>query len=109
MFVFVFFFNKFCSNDHKLHVGPGVEIQTQVGDEFNVQQRSLNGSWLSGWAVKEGTALVEGSLISVLHPQLGRYPFNPPLVAQNELFIYPRITLEPPEVILPWDPVVKPK
>lgn len=81
----------------------------QVGEQFQVQQRSLNGSWLSGCAINEGVSSVEAYLKAVIHPKQGRYPFDPPLKAENELLIFPRITLLPSEVILPWDPVIKPK
>lgn len=92
-----------------MHVGPGVEIHTQVAELFNVEQRSLNGSWLTGWGVQEGVATVKATLESVIHPKRGRYTISPPITTEKELFIYPRITITPSEVILPWDPVIKPK
>lgn len=103
------FYSFLVSNDHKLHIGPGVEIHTQISDEFHVQQRTLNGSWLTGWAVREGVAPIQATLKSLIHPKLGRYAVDPPLNAQGELLIFSRIDLSPSEVILPWDPVIKPK
>lgn len=92
-----------------MHVGSGVEIHTQVTDLFHVQQRSLNGSWVTGWGVEEGIGSVKAVLESVIHPKRGRYSIDPPLTNDKDLYIYSRISVTPSEVILPWDPVIKPK
>lgn len=92
-----------------MHVGSGVEIHTQVAELFHVQERSVNGSWLTGWGVQEGVASVKAVLESVIHPKKGRFAVSPPLTTEKELFIYPRISVSPSEVILPWDPMIKPK
>lgn len=103
------FFFVLIRNDHKIHIGSGVEIRTQISELFYVEERSLNGSWLTGWGVQEGVAAVKATLESVIHPKHGRYGINPPLTTEKELFIYPRIAISPSEVVLPWDPVIKPK
>lgn len=92
-----------------MHVGAAVQIHMQVEEGFHVQQKTLNGSWLTGWAETEGIVNVKAVLKSVIHPKRGEHAIEPALSAQNELLIYPRITLSPCEVILPWDPTVKPK
>lgn len=99
----------YSSNDHKVYLGPGVEVHTQIGDAFHIDQRSVNGSWLYGWAKSEGTAVVQASLETIMHPKLGAYKLDPPLTATNEISIFPRIILEPSEIILPWDPLTRPK
>ncbi|RZC37684.1 nuclear pore membrane glycoprotein 210, partial [Asbolus verrucosus] len=99
----------FSSSDTKLHLGAGVEIHTQVGEAFHVEERSRNGSWMSGWGLKESRALVQAKLEAVIHPKLGRFSLETPIISQGELYIYPRITISPAEVILPWDPQIKPK
>ncbi|GJQ66575.1 hypothetical protein Trydic_g4553 [Trypoxylus dichotomus] len=98
----------FSSDNHKLYLGPTVELHTQVGENFHVQQRSANGSWLTGWAHNEGLAPVQAVLEGVIHPRLGSSKIEP-LTASKDLMIYPRITLRPTEIILPWDPVARPK
>lgn len=92
-----------------MHIGSAVEIHTQVDDLFHVEERTLNGSWVTGWGMEGGIAIVKASLESVIHPKRGRYAIYPPLSTEKELFIYPRITVTPSEVILPWDPLIKPK
>lgn len=99
----------FFSTDHKIFVGSGVEIHLGVAEAFHVEERSRNGSWLTGWGVKESRALVQAKLESITHPDLGKILFENPISAQSEVYIYPRITLSPPEVVLPWDPQVRPK
>lgn len=44
-----------------------------------------------------------------MHSKLGRFKIEPPLTATVQLVIFPHITLSPNEVILPWDPQLKPK
>ncbi|KAI4468828.1 nuclear pore membrane glycoprotein [Holotrichia oblita] len=98
----------FSSDNHKLYLGPTVELHIQVGEIFHIQQRSANGSWLTGWAHHEGVAPVQAVLEGIVHPRLGRSKIEP-LTAAKDIIIYPRIILTPSEVILPWDPISKPK
>lgn len=97
------------SDDHKLYIGAGVEIHMTVGENFHVQQVAINGSWLTGWAKIDGVAPVQASLKAVVHKHLGRNKFDTELTAKNEIMIYPRIIVTPSEVILPWDPFIRPK
>lgn len=90
-------------------MGPGVEINTEIGEEFQVEQRSVNGSWLFGWAKTVGSPLVTATLDGILHPKLGFFKTSPKISAKNVLYIFPKITLDPAEVILPWDPHIRPK
>jgi hypothetical protein len=108
---FVSLFKKkfVCSSDNKLYLGSGVEIHTQVGEAFHVEERSRNGSWISGWGLKESRAFVQAKLEAVIHPSLGKFELENPIISQGELYIYPRITISPGEVILPWDTQIKPK
>jgi nuclear pore complex protein Nup210 len=99
----------YSSSDNKLYLGSGVEIHTQVGEAFHVEERSRNGSWISGWGLKESRAFVQAKLEAVIHPSLGKFELENPIISQGELYIYPRITISPGEVILPWDTQIKPK
>ncbi|XP_970065.4 nuclear pore membrane glycoprotein 210 [Tribolium castaneum] len=99
----------YSSSDNKLYLGSGVQIQTQVGEAFHVEERSQNGSWISGWGLKESRAIVSAKLEAVIHPTLGKFTLDTPIISQGELYIYPRITISPAEVVLPWDTQIKPK
>lgn len=101
----IFFF----SSDNRLYLGPGVQIQTQVGEAFHVEERSQNGSWMLGWGLKESRAVVSAKLDAVVHPKLGKFALDQPIISQAELYLYPRITISPAEVVLPWDTQLKPK
>lgn len=90
-------------------MGPAVEIATQVGDGFHVEERSRNGSWMYGWGLKESRTVVSAKLESVIDNKLGKIELEKPVISQGELYIYPRITITPSEVILPWDSQIKPK
>lgn len=81
----------------------------EISPEFQVLSRSFNGSWLTGYGVKSSIAVVQASLDSVYNGKTGKIKFDKPISAKGELMIYPRITITPSEVILPWDPLTRPK
>ncbi|XP_023018857.2 nucleoporin 210 [Leptinotarsa decemlineata] len=99
----------YSSSDHKLYVGGSVNIYMEVSPEFLVNSRSPNGSWLTGYGIKSGIATVQASLDGVFNEKTGKVRFDKPVTAKADLMIYPRITITPSEVILPWDPLTRPK
>ncbi|XP_057657575.1 nuclear pore membrane glycoprotein 210 [Diorhabda carinulata] len=96
-------------DDHKIFIGNFVKIEMEVTPEFVVVEKSLNGSWLTGYGVKPCVAVVQASLDSVKSEKIGKVSFNKPINARNDILIFPRISIIPSEVILPWDPVTRPK
>ena len=96
----------YSSTDHKLYLGQSVNIYLDVTPEFYVESQSTNGSWLAGYGVKSGVATVQASLEVRAD---GKTKFDKPLTAKSDLMIYPQITIHPSEVILPWDPISRPK
>ncbi|KAK5648429.1 hypothetical protein RI129_003321 [Pyrocoelia pectoralis] len=99
----------YTNDGHKLHLGDEVKIDIEIGSLFYVHERSNNGSWLTGWAKKDGSTPVTSILRGVLNSNLGNFKANPTISAQAELLIFSHIVLDPNEVILPWDPILKPK
>ncbi|KAG5875314.1 hypothetical protein JTB14_016901 [Gonioctena quinquepunctata] len=99
----------YSSDDHKLYIGESVQIYMDISPEFVVTSRSLNGSWLTGYGVKSSIATVQASLDGVHSEKTGEIKCEKPITAKSDLIIYPRITITPSEVILPWDPVTRPK
>lgn len=99
----------FSSDDHKLYVGNSVQMYMEVSPEFYVTSNSPNGSWISGFGIKSTVAVVQASLEAVYNEKTGLIKFPKPITARGELMIYPRITISPSEVILPWDPISRPK
>ncbi|KAF5274371.1 hypothetical protein FQA39_LY07251 [Lamprigera yunnana] len=94
----------YSNNNHKLFLGDDVKITIAVNPQFYVHDRSNNGSWLTGWAKEVGVAPLQGTLNGI-----GKSEFDSEITATAELLIYPHIILNPKEVILPWDPNIKPK
>lgn len=80
-----------------------------VSPEFYVTSHTTNGSWMSGFGVKSTVAVVQASLDEVYNEKTGKIKFPKPISARGDLMIYPRITISPSEVILPWDPITRPK
>lgn len=74
-----------------------------------MQQRSVNGSWLTGYGKSVGTAPVNAVLETIVHPKMGTFNVHPKMKASNEILIYPKIILNPTEIILPCDPNDKAK
>ncbi|VEN56349.1 unnamed protein product [Callosobruchus maculatus] len=99
----------YCETDHKLYIGGSVQVSMDVTPEFRVTSRSSNGSWLTGYGIKPAIASVKAVLDSVFSTQTGKIKFDKPIEATSDLLIYPRITVIPSEVILPWDPITRPK
>lgn len=81
----------------------------EVSPEFHVTSQSFNGSWLTGYGLKSSIATIQASLDSIYNEKTGKIKFDKPITAKGELMIYPRITITPSEVILPWDPLTRPK
>ncbi|KAJ8985935.1 hypothetical protein NQ317_010692 [Molorchus minor] len=99
----------YTSDDHKLHIGGSVHINVEIAPEFSVMSRTTNGSWLTGYGVKSSIVNVLATLEDVFHEKTGKLEFDSPITARGDLMIYQRITLSPSEVILPWDPITRPK
>lgn len=98
------------SDDHKIHLGEGVNLRTTVDQAYFLPSfRASNGSFISGVAVQQGATEVQTTLMSVFSTKLGTVNLEPQLTAKAEIQIYPRIKINPEEVILPWDPEVKPR
>lgn len=95
----------YSQDDHKIHIG-GTQIELNVdSDYFSIVSQTYNGSWASGFGIKVGITTVQASLrlfVSALNDYVA-------VTARNELLIYPAITVNPSPVVLPWDPLIKPK
>ncbi|CAG9865544.1 unnamed protein product [Phyllotreta striolata] len=98
----------YTKDDHKLVVGPNARIEMEVTSEFAVVSKSANGSWLTGYGLKPSVATVQAELKGVNSETYGKITFKS-INAKNDIMIYPRMTIVPSEVILPWDPVNRPK
>ncbi|XP_060536617.1 nuclear pore membrane glycoprotein 210 [Cylas formicarius] len=98
----------YSSTDHKLYLGEAVQVFIEVTPEFHVLDRTANGTWISGYGVKSGVARIQASLEGVLKGKELVKVWNR-IIARTDLMIYPQITIEPSEVILPWDPTTRPK
>ncbi|ENN74710.1 hypothetical protein YQE_08827, partial [Dendroctonus ponderosae] len=93
------------SSNHKLFLGESVQMFLEVTPEFYTCSQTINGSWLTGYGMKQGIATVQATLTTTAD---GKTRLKTPIAAKAELIIYPAITIEPSEIILPWDPVTRP-
>ncbi|XP_066245926.1 nuclear pore membrane glycoprotein 210 [Euwallacea similis] len=94
------------SLDHKLFLGESARLYLEATPEFYITSQSSNGSWLTGYGVKQGIATVQAALKTSAD---GYIKLASPITARADLMIYPAITIEPSDVILPWDPITRPK
>lgn len=99
----------FTEDDIKLTLGKGVKVQITSTDHFQIKDRTLNGTWVNGWCLKKGVAVIDASLQMVENPTYGTFKLDKPITTRGELLIFPRISISPPEVVLPWDDNLKPK
>ncbi|KAL1512846.1 hypothetical protein ABEB36_002363 [Hypothenemus hampei] len=94
------------SSDHKLFLGESVQLHLQVTPEFYTLTQTANGTWLTGYGIKQGIATVQAALKTTAD---GVTNLDRPLTAKADLMIYPAITIEPSDIVLPWDPITRPK
>lgn len=86
-----------------MHIGNDAKIDLNVNqDYFVIKSQSSNGSWANGYGAKVGTVTVMATLNN------NEY-FENKVTEKHELLIYPRIRVNPSLVILPWDPMLKPR
>nr|XP_022913052.1 nuclear pore membrane glycoprotein 210 isoform X1 [Onthophagus taurus] len=98
----------YSSTDHKLDLGPGVELQIQLDEKFQLVERSPNGTWLFGWGQAPGRSTVVATLDAIVNDKLGRKEIGP-ISTKQEMKIFPSIIINPSDVVLPWDPVAQPR
>jgi hypothetical protein len=97
------------SDDHKFHIGDGVQVSTSIPENyFHVEYSTDNNTHHYGWPEKAGTAQVNTTLEGVRNPSGILYP-TPRITAVAAMLIYNPVSLHPPAVALPWDPVMQPK
>ncbi|XP_045469275.1 nuclear pore membrane glycoprotein 210 isoform X1 [Harmonia axyridis] len=99
----------FTKTEHKLTLGLGVQVDMLFSSHFQVEEKSKNGTWISGWCAKKGVAIIDATLQTVANPVYGSFKMDRPIQSRGEMMIFPRIKITPPEVMLPWDESVKPK
>lgn len=98
------------SADHKLHIGNDVEVSLSVPEEyFHVETRSSNGTYIHGWPVEVGSAQVSATLLSVVAPGGTINRISPKITTQNKLTIFKPMSINPSQVLLPWNYITKPR
>ncbi|XP_063241052.1 nuclear pore membrane glycoprotein 210-like [Bacillus rossius redtenbacheri] len=94
-------------NDHKLHIGSKTQVAVEIPAEyFHVEESTKNKTHNSGWPVQVGTAVVKAELLGVHGCASGTLQS---ISAQAEMFIFDKIVVVPSQVVLPWDPLLKPR
>lgn len=97
----------FDRSNHKFHINGG-RVDVSVPRElFHVDSTSLNGTYNFGWAAKAGTAQVHAVLKGVTSPRGTEYPLKEKVSTEENMLIYPRMEIEPKDVVLPWDPRIR--
>ncbi|XP_028139589.1 nuclear pore membrane glycoprotein 210 [Diabrotica virgifera virgifera] len=98
----------YTADDHKIYIGEAVLIHINLSLDFAIIERSSNGSWLLGYGMKPTIAPVQASLESIVNDKVGVISLDKSITAKSDLMIYPRISINPSEVMLPWDSVIRP-
>lgn len=84
----------FTSDDHQITLGPKYAIQSSFDEQlFYPLRRTDNGSRIAGETVTTGSSPVSGQFDK--------------LTAKAELIVYKRLTINPPEVYIPYDPAIR--
>ncbi|XP_055533000.1 nuclear pore membrane glycoprotein 210 [Wyeomyia smithii] len=84
----------FTADDHPITLGPRYQIKSNFDEKlFFPIRRTANGSRISGETLKPGSSPVSGLFDK--------------LTAKAELVVYGRLAIDPPEVIIPYDPTLR--
>ncbi|XP_055645354.1 nuclear pore membrane glycoprotein 210 [Toxorhynchites rutilus septentrionalis] len=84
----------FTADDHQITVGPKYSIQSAFDETlFYPLRRTNNGSRIEGETVASGSSPVTGTFDG--------------LTAKADLIVLKRLTIDPPEVIIPYDPSLR--
>ncbi|XP_058828895.1 nuclear pore membrane glycoprotein 210 [Topomyia yanbarensis] len=84
----------FTADDHQLTLGPRYEIRSSFDETlFYPIRRTKNGSRIAGETLTSGRSPVSGEFDK--------------LTAKAELIVYKRLAINPPEVIIPYDPALR--
>lgn len=95
----------FDSDNHKMCIGENTNLITTVPEDFfELREMTRNGSHLTGFTIKSGTAPVKTVLESVRGFGGELINVSPTITAHADLEIYPRLAIKPSEVVLPWYP-----
>nr|CAD7195813.1 unnamed protein product [Timema douglasi] len=100
----------FDKNNRKLHIGPNIEVWVEFPRKyFHVELSTKNNTHHYGWPLVIGEAPLKATLNAVTTVSGQRQEILPSVSAQETMFIFQKISVHPPEVVLPWDPDVKPR
>ncbi|XP_053685472.1 nuclear pore membrane glycoprotein 210 [Sabethes cyaneus] len=84
----------FTADDHQITLGPRYQIKSDFDETlFFPISRTANGSRIAGETLKPGSSPVSGRFDK--------------LNAKAELIVYGRLAINPPEVIIPYDPALR--
>ncbi|XP_039450976.1 nuclear pore membrane glycoprotein 210 [Culex pipiens pallens] len=84
----------FTADDHQITLGPRYRIESGWDEKlFYPMRRTDNGSRIDGEAVQVGSGPVSGQFDK--------------LTTKAELIVYSRLSINPPEVIVPYDPALR--
>ncbi|XP_018333605.1 nuclear pore membrane glycoprotein 210 isoform X2 [Agrilus planipennis] len=88
-------------DNYLIHLGPNVHAVLKVNQIFHVHEITANGTWLTGWPIKEGRSQIHAHF-------KGTEGAKVKIDSTADLEVYPRIILTPSEVVFPWDPETRP-
>ncbi|CAH1786082.1 unnamed protein product [Owenia fusiformis] len=95
-------------DSHKLFPADNVRISAIFPKEyFKVLYSSLNGTYHRVHTLQRGFLDIEGTLKSVIQQDGTELPILPLIQNSQDVEIYDRISVKPPILVVPWDPITK--
>ncbi|XP_014258983.1 nuclear pore membrane glycoprotein 210 [Cimex lectularius] len=96
----------FTRDHHRIHLGPNVEIMITVPPKlFHIERRSKNGSVVYGYGGDSGYDSVKAAVnpLSIGFSEIGP---RHNLTTSVTLNVFPRLTLFPEVLFVPWNPTM---
>ncbi|KAL5006223.1 hypothetical protein ScPMuIL_015029 [Solemya velum] len=93
-------------DSHKIYPSNNVIIKAQFPKEyFKVLFSTTNGTYHRVQTLKKGRTDIEGALSTIIKSDGSEFAITPSLKQSQEVDIFDPITVEPPILFFPWDPV----
>ncbi|XP_040262784.1 nuclear pore membrane glycoprotein 210 [Bufo bufo] len=92
-------------SSNKVYLSDNIRIEAKIPKEyFDVLESSLNGSYHRVKALKSGQTIIDAALTCVVDEDGGVHVLPNPVRNQQEVEIYPPISLSPKILTFPWQP-----
>lgn len=94
---------------HRIYSSDNLDLQVEFPSKyFKVEFQSPNGTYSVIKTLLSGSCKIKAKLIGAFNENREVKQLSAPLELTQEVKIYPKLTITPSSILLPWDPIVRP-